>query len=332
MKEEICEECIGTIGFTDRAYVYEGRIVCEQCDRKLRQGENQDRISPDAEDTWKAQQVQESPDAEDTWKAQQVQESPAVEDTWQARESEELFDSVEAQEQNETLEVQEPQQCEEPHEVEAPEELEEAKGSEELFGFRKPQESKEFPAAEDTWKTQESEEIFELLQRQESEEPGELKEAEETMESRELEEPLEFKEVEESTELHEPNETEEPIAGPVEAEETADVSEVDSAKPLPRRRKHISTRESKLLPFLFVIWTLLCFFMLFYVPDRYAEVLSGSIFGDKLQLGGFADDCLIIFFMVLWFFGALGFYVAIIGSEKDERIDEKLRILKLLGF
>lgn len=311
MNEEICEECIGIIGLAEQAYVYEGRIVCEQCDRKLRQGDRQYRISPDAEDTWKAQQPQEFPDAEDTWKtqqppespgaedtwkAQEVKESPATEDTWQAKKSEEFVDSVESQEQKEPLEVQELKESEEPQEARAPEEFEIAR---------------------------ESEEIFELLQRQESEELGELKESEE---------PGELKEPEESTAFQETIETEEPIDAPVESEETAEMPEVDSAKALPRKRKRVITRESKLLPILLVAWSLITLFLLFYVPDRYAEILSNIAFGGELQLGGFADDCLIIFFMVLWFFGALGLYAGIIGSEKDERIDEKLRILRLLGF
>jgi hypothetical protein len=34
MKEEICEECIRIIGIAEQAYIYEGRVVCEICDKK----------------------------------------------------------------------------------------------------------------------------------------------------------------------------------------------------------------------------------------------------------------------------------------------------------
>lgn len=254
MKEEICEECSGIIGLAEQAYVYEGRIVCEQCDKKLRQEDRQGRESPDAEDTWLNQ------------------------------ESEELLESLEAQEHKEILDFQQPRESKEPQEARELEELEQ------------------------------------------------LKEPEESQESHERKELLEFQEVGEPTELREPNETQEPIAGPVEAEEIVDVPDVPAAKPLSPKRKRVSTAESTLLPLLLAAWSLLCVFLLFYVPGRYVSMLQINAFGYEDRTFRFAVECLILFFMVLWFFGALGLYVLIIGSEKDEEIDEKLRILRLLGF
>lgn len=266
MKEEICEECSGIIGLAEQAYVYEGRIVCEQCDKKLRQEDRQDQKSPDAEDTWLNQ------------------------------ESEELLESLEAQEHKEILDFQQPQESKEPQEG------------------------------------QESEEPFESLGKQELEELEQLKEPEEPLESHERKELLEFQEAGGPTERREPNETQEPIAGPVEAEEIADVPDVPAAEPLSPKRKRVSTTESTLLPLLLAAWSLLCVFLLFYVPGRYVSMLQINASGYEDRTARIAVECLMLFFMVLWFFGALGLYVVIIGSEKDEEIDEKLRILRLLGF
>jgi len=36
MEDEICENCGGIIGILDQAFVYQGRVVCEKCDKKLR--------------------------------------------------------------------------------------------------------------------------------------------------------------------------------------------------------------------------------------------------------------------------------------------------------
>ncbi len=257
MKEEICEECSGIIGIVEQAYVYEGRIVCEQCDKKLCQEDRQGQKSPDAEDTWLNQK------------------------------SEELLESLEVQEHKEILEFQQPQESKEPQEA------------------------------------QESGEPFESLDKQELEELEELKEPKGPKESREL---LEFQEAEESTEFQGPK------AGQVEAEEGADVPDVPAAKPLPRRRKRVSTTESTLLPLLLAAWSLLCVFLLFYAPGRYVSMLEINASGYEDRTVRIAVESLMLFFMVLWFFGALGLYVLIIGSEKDEKIDEKLRILRLLGF
>lgn len=248
MKEEICEECIGIIGLAEQACVYEGRIVCEQCDKKLRQEDRQDRKSPDAEDTWLNQ------------------------------ESEELLESLEVQEHKEILEFQQPQESKGPQEARELEELEE------------------------------------------------LKEPKGPKESREHRELLEFQEAEESTELQGPK------AVLVEAEEGADVPDVPAAKPLSRRRKRVSTTEPKLLPILLAAWSLLCVFLLFYVPGSYMSLLEISASGYEDRTVRFAVECLMLFFMVLWFCGALGLYVVIIGYDKDEKTNEKLRTLRLLGF
>jgi hypothetical protein len=248
MKEEICKECSGIIGLAEQAYVYEGRIVCEQCDKKLRQEDRQDWKSPDAEDTWLNQ------------------------------ESEELLESLEVQEHKEILEFQQPQ---------------ESKG---------PQEARELEGFE------------------------ELKEPKGPKESPERKELLEFQEARESTELQGPK------AGPVEAEEGADVPDVPAAKPLSPKRKRVSTTESTLLPLLLAAWSLLCVFLLFYVPGRYVSMLQINAFGYEDRTVRIAVECLILFFMVFWFFGALGLYVVIIGYDKDEKTNEKLRTLRLLGF
>jgi len=248
MKEEICESCGRIIGIAEQAYVYEGRIACEQCDKKLRQEDRQDRKSPDAEDTWLN------------------------------RKSEELVEALEAQEHKEILELQQPQESKGPQEARELEELEE------------------------------------------------LKEPEEPQESHERRELLEFQEAKEPTEFQGPK------AGPVEAEEGADVPDVPAAKPLSRRRKRVSTTESTLLPLLLAAWSLLCVFLLFYVPGRYVSLLQINAFGYEDRTFRFAVECLMLFFMVLWFFGALGLYVSIIGYDKEEKTNEKLRTLRLLGF
>ncbi|MHC4460333.1 MAG: hypothetical protein ACYS6W_04365 [Planctomycetota bacterium] len=36
MEDEICENCGGIISPFEQAFVYQGRIVCEKCDKKLR--------------------------------------------------------------------------------------------------------------------------------------------------------------------------------------------------------------------------------------------------------------------------------------------------------
>jgi phage shock protein PspC (stress-responsive transcriptional regulator) len=46
-------------------------------------------------------------------------------------------------------------------------------------------------------------------------------------------------------------------------------------------------------------------------------LLENSAFGKRFQLGPAAVDCLIVFFMVLWFLGALMLFVITTGFQKD---------------
>lgn len=346
MKEEICEECIGIIGLADQAHVYKGRIVCERCDKKLRQGARQALEFPDAEETWKDQQLT---DAEDTWVNQEVEEPfesmekqkpgehEELKEPKEPQESGELLESVETQEAKESVEFQEPQESKEAREILNREELFESlerQELEKLEELKEPKEPKE---------SQEGEEPFESLEAQEPKEFEEFQKAEELQKQKEPQdeeggepfESLEDQEMEEFEDFQEPQESEElleKIAGPVEAEQAAEVPEVETAKPLPCKRRRVSRTESTVLPLLLVAWSFLCLLLLFYVPGRYAETLKNSTIGDELQLGGFAVDCLILFFMVLWFFGALGLYAVIIGYDREDKYSEKLRILRLLGF
>jgi len=127
-------------------------------------------------------------------------------------------------------------------------------------------------------------------------------------------------------------ETQELETGPVEVKQTAEVSNAHTPKPLPHKRNRVSTTESTLLPLLLAAWSLFALFLLFYVPGRYMSMLKINAFDNEYQTVRFAVECLILFFMVLWFFGALGLYVLIIGYDKEDKFSEKLRILKLLGF
>lgn len=38
MNEEICTNCTGTIGLLEHAYVFNGSVVCEECDKELQNG------------------------------------------------------------------------------------------------------------------------------------------------------------------------------------------------------------------------------------------------------------------------------------------------------
>ena len=129
-----------------------------------------------------------------------------------------------------------------------------------------------------------------------------------------------------------PQETQELETGPVEVKQTADVSNVHTPKPLPHKRKRVSTTESTLLPLSLAGWSLLCLFLIFYVPGRYMSMLNIKTFDNEYQTVRFSVECLILFFMVLWFFGALGLFIVTTITQKDEKLDNTLRILKLLGF
>lgn len=121
-------------------------------------------------------------------------------------------------------------------------------------------------------------------------------------------------------------------ASPVKIEQALEVSKPPTPKPLPHKRKRVSTTESTLLPLSLAAWSLLCLFLLFYVPGRYISMLEINPLSDEYQTVRFSVECLILFFMLLWFFGALALYVVIVGYDKEEKTSEKLRILKLLGF
>jgi glucan phosphoethanolaminetransferase (alkaline phosphatase superfamily) len=58
-------------------------------------------------------------------------------------------------------------------------------------------------------------------------------------------------------------------------------------------------------------WSLLCLFLIFYVPVRYESELKGTAFG---------VECLIVSFMVLWFLGALVLFIATTFTQKDEKL------------
>ncbi len=90
-----------------------------------------------------------------------------------------------------------------------------------------------------------------------------------------------------------------------------------TSKPSPRKRRRIKRTRSTLVCFLLALWSLLCLFLLFYVPGRYQDFLKNSTFGTRFQLGGFADDCLILSVMALWFFVALFVFVITTGMQKD---------------
>ena len=68
------------------------------------------------------------------------------------------------------------------------------------------------------------------------------------------------------------------------------------------------------------------------MPGRYISMLEINPLGDEYQIVRFSVECLILFFMVLWFFGALALYVVIVGYGKEEKASEKLRILKLCAI
>ena len=121
-------------------------------------------------------------------------------------------------------------------------------------------------------------------------------------------------------------------ASPVKIEQALEVSKPPTPKPLPHKRKRVSTTESTLLPLSLAAWSFFALFLLFYVPGRYISMLDINALGDEYQTVRFSVECLILFFMVLWFFGALALYVVIVGYDKEEKFSEKLRILKLLGF
>jgi len=128
-----------------------------------------------------------------------------------------------------------------------------------------------------------------------------------------------FPESEELEEYEKPEKLTELIEAPAGPLEDEQVASVFASKPSPRKPRLIKRTKSTLLGFLLTAWSLLCLLLVFYVPGRYADLLRNSAFGNRFQLGGAADDCLILFLMVLWFFGALLLFVVTTALQKDEK-------------
>ena len=126
-----------------------------------------------------------------------------------------------------------------------------------------------------------------------------------------------FPESEELEEYEKPEKLRELIEAPAGPLEDELVASVLASKPSHRKPRRVSRTKSTLLGFLLTAWSLLCLFLVFYVPGRYADLLENSVFGKRFQLGGAAVDCLIVFFMVLWFLGALVLFVVTTGFQKD---------------
>ena len=157
MQEEICEECFRIIGLDEQAYACQSRIVCEQCDNKLRQAPPQDEGLPEAKEPEEPKQFKE--DLEDT----------AVPGPLVTHEPEEFTGLPE----NEIL----PE----------PQELEEQKEPEQVPESREPEETPEVQESEKSFEppvTQKPEELLGFREREEVEEP---KEPEQVPESREPE-------------------------------------------------------------------------------------------------------------------------------------------------
>ena len=99
-------------------------------------------------------------------------------------------------------------------------------------------------------------------------------------------------------------------ASPVKIEQALDISKPRPPRPLPHKRKRLRMR-STLLWLSLAGWSLLCLFLIFYVPVRYESELKGNAFG---------VECLIVSFMLLWFLGALVLFIAITFTQKDENL------------
>ncbi len=100
-------------------------------------------------------------------------------------------------------------------------------------------------------------------------------------------------------------------AGPVKIEQALDISKPPTPKSLPHKRKRLRITRSMLLWLLLAGWSLLCLFLIFYVPVRYESELKGTAFG---------VECLIVSFMVLWFLGALVLFIATTFTQRDEKL------------
>ncbi len=98
-------------------------------------------------------------------------------------------------------------------------------------------------------------------------------------------------------------------ASPVKIEQALDISKPPTPRPLPHKRKR-SRMRSTLLWLSLTGWSLLCLFLIFYVPVRYESELKSNAFG---------VECLIVSCMILWFLGALVLFIATTFTQKDER-------------
>jgi len=107
------------------------------------------------------------------------------------------------------------------------------------------------------------------------------------------------------------------LQGPVKIEQALDISKPPTPKPLPHKRKR-SRMRSTLLWLSLAGWSLLCLFLIFYVPVRYESELRSYVFGNGPQDGRFTVECLIVSFMVLWFLGALVLFIATTFTQKNE--------------
>ncbi|MBA7685848.1 hypothetical protein ES703_94277 [subsurface metagenome] len=97
---------------------------------------------------------------------------------------------------------------------------------------------------------------------------------------------------------------------PIRIEQTLDISKPPTPKPLPHKRRRLRIR-STLLWLILAGWSLLCLFLIFYVPVRYEAELKGNVFG---------VEYLIVSFMALWFLGALVLFIVTTFTQKDEKL------------
>lgn len=100
-------------------------------------------------------------------------------------------------------------------------------------------------------------------------------------------------------------------ASPVKIEQALDISKPPTPRPLPHKRRRLRMTRSMILWLSLAAWSLLCLFLIFYVPVRYESELKGNVFG---------VECLIVSCMVLWFLGALVLFIAVTFTQRDEKL------------
>lgn len=305
MQEELCEECCRIIGLAEQAYVYKGRIVCQQCDRKLRQKAQQ---AKQLQDTWKLEEFTALPESEELYEPKVPEEVTELKESEEFPETEQLPEpkvTPQLHESEKTLESTETQKIEEFSEFQEIEALEQPKADEQLLESEIPFESLDGLGTEDLGEVQELEEP------REPEEPQEVKEGEKLFKTLRMDEPEEFEEYKKPEKLRELVEAPQLQTGPVEDK----APRVRALKPSPRKR--IKRTKSTLPCFLLTAWSILCLLSLFYAPFHYADLLRNSSFCKRYQLGGFAPDCLILSLMIVWFLGALLLYIVSTGLQKN---------------